>query len=71
VVLVGHSYGGMLITGAAAALLARDRQRLRKLAYIDAMVPLPGEGWGDTHAPEVVAARRAAAVAARQRAAAT
>jgi hypothetical protein len=63
VVLVGHSCGGMVITGAAAALLARDRQRLRKLAHIDAMVPLPGEGWGDTHAPEVVAARRAAAVA--------
>ena len=63
VVLVGHSYGGMVITGAAAALLARDPRRVRGLAYVDAMVPLPGEGWGDGHAPEVVAARRAAAAA--------
>ena len=63
VVLVGHSYGGMVITGAAAALLQRDPQRVRRLVYVDAMVPLPGEGWGDAHAPEVVAARRAAAAA--------
>ena len=44
VVLVGHSYGGMVITGAAAALLQRDPQRVRRLVYVDAMVPLPGEG---------------------------
>jgi hypothetical protein len=31
--------------------------------YLDAMVPLPGEGWGDAHPPEIVAARRAAAAA--------
>ncbi len=60
-VLVGHSYGGMVITGAAAALRALDPQRVRSLVYVDAMVPLPGEGWGDAHPPEVVAARRAAA----------
>jgi pimeloyl-ACP methyl ester carboxylesterase len=36
---------------------------VRKLVYVDAMVPLPGEGWGDAHAPEIVAARRAAAAA--------
>ncbi|MCU0920830.1 MAG: alpha/beta hydrolase [Burkholderiaceae bacterium] len=62
-VLVGHSYGGMVITGAAAALLAREPARVRSLVYVDAMVPMPGEGWGDTHPPEVVAARRAAAAA--------
>lgn len=62
-VLVGHSYGGMVITGAAAALRARDPARVRGLVYVDAMVPLPGEGWGDAHPPEVVAARRAAAAA--------
>ena len=62
-VLVGHSYGGMVITGAAAALQARGPKRLRSLVYVDAMVPLPGEGWGDAHAPEIVAARRAAAAA--------
>jgi pimeloyl-ACP methyl ester carboxylesterase len=60
-VLVGHSYGGMVVTGAAAALQARAAGRLRGLVYVDAMVPLPGEGWGDAHSPEVVAARRAAA----------
>jgi pimeloyl-ACP methyl ester carboxylesterase len=60
-VLVGHSYGGMVITGAAAALLAREPARVRSLVYVDAMVPMPGEGWGDAHPPEVVAARRAAA----------
>ena len=63
IVLVGHSYGGMVITGAAAALLERDAQRVRGLVYVDAMVPLPGEGWGDSHSPEIVAARRAAAAA--------
>ncbi|MFO1331174.1 MAG: alpha/beta hydrolase [Rubrivivax sp.] len=63
-VLVGHSYGGMVVTGAAAALCARrGAGGVRSLAYVDALVPLPGEGWGDTHAPETVAARRAAAAA--------
>jgi pimeloyl-ACP methyl ester carboxylesterase len=56
-VLVGHSYGGV-ITGAAAALRSRDPRRVHSLVYVDAMVPLPGEGWGDAHAPEIVAARR-------------
>lgn len=59
VVLVGHSYAGQVITGAADAL----RGRVRQLVYVDAMVPLPGEGWGTQHAPEVVAERQAAAAA--------
>jgi len=57
ITLVGHSYGGQVITGAADALAGRVAQ----LVYVDAMVPLPGEGWGSNHAPEVVAARQAAA----------
>ncbi len=61
VVLVGHSYGGMPITGAADQLLKRNPRALRHLVYVDAMVPLPGEGWGDKHSAEVVAARTAAA----------
>jgi pimeloyl-ACP methyl ester carboxylesterase len=61
VVLVGHSYGGMAVTGAADRLLARDPHAIRHLVYVDAMVPLPGEGWGDQHGPEIVAARTAAA----------
>jgi pimeloyl-ACP methyl ester carboxylesterase len=62
-VLVGHSYGGMVITGAADRLLQHDAQAVRHLVYVDAMVPLPGEGWGDQHSPELVAARTAAAEA--------
>jgi len=63
IVLVGHSYAGQVITGAADALLSRGTGTLRQLVYVDAMVPLPGEGWGSNHPPEVVAARRAAAAA--------
>ncbi|MBK6853376.1 MAG: alpha/beta hydrolase [Burkholderiales bacterium] len=63
IVLVGHSYGGMVITGAADRLLSRSRAALRHLVYVDAMVPLPGEGWGETHTPDLVAARTAAALA--------
>jgi pimeloyl-ACP methyl ester carboxylesterase len=63
IVLVGHSYAGQVITGVADVLLARGTAGLRQLVYVDAMVPLPGEGWGSNHAPEVVAARRAAAAA--------
>ena len=59
IALVGHSYGGQVITGAADALAGRVKQ----LVYVDAMVPLPGEGWGSNHAPEIVAARQAAAAA--------
>lgn len=61
VVLVGHSYGGMVITGAAAALESAERARVRGLAYVDAMVPLSGEGWGVGHSPEIAAKRIAMA----------
>ena len=63
IVLVGHSYGGMVITGAADRLLKQDAQAVRSLVYIDAMVPLPGEGWGDKHDAATVASRTAAALA--------
>lgn len=39
VVLVGHSYGGMVITGVAD----RVADRLRRLVYVDAFVPESGE----------------------------
>jgi pimeloyl-ACP methyl ester carboxylesterase len=61
VVLVGHSYGGMVVTGAADRLLARSPTALSKLVYLDAMLPLSGEGWGDQHSADVIAARTAAA----------
>ncbi|MFF7249252.1 alpha/beta fold hydrolase [Embleya sp. NPDC008237] len=38
-VLVGHSYGGMVITGAAD----RAADRVRSLVYVDAMVPGHGD----------------------------
>ena len=43
VILVGHSYGGMVITGVAA--LRRDR--LRRLVYLDAALPDPGQSLYD------------------------
>jgi pimeloyl-ACP methyl ester carboxylesterase len=63
ILLVGHSYGGMVITGAADRLLQADAQAVAGLVYVDAMVPLPGEGWGEQHSAEVIAARTAAAQA--------
>lgn len=39
VVLVGWSYGGMVITGVAD----KARNRLRKLVYLDGQLPRPGE----------------------------
>ncbi|MDH4059406.1 MAG: alpha/beta hydrolase [Aquincola sp.] len=63
IVLVGHSYGGMVITGATDVLTSRSPNPLRQLVYVDAMVPVPGEGWGSGHPPEVVATRLAAAKA--------
>lgn len=43
VILVGHSYGGMVITGVADRLPAR----IRKLVYLDAMLPNDGESAQD------------------------
>jgi pimeloyl-ACP methyl ester carboxylesterase len=40
VVLVGHSYGGMVISGVAALV----PERLRRLVYLDAFVPRDGQG---------------------------
>lgn len=63
VVLVGHSYGGLVVTGVADRLLAQAHNRLRQLVYLDAVVPRPGESWSSTHSPETVAGRSAAAAA--------
>ncbi len=43
VILVGHSYGGMVITGAAA----RCADRVAKLVYLDAQKPKGGEALVD------------------------
>jgi pimeloyl-ACP methyl ester carboxylesterase len=51
VVLVGHSYGGMIITGAAD----RVPDRVRRLVYWNAFVPNNGECLNDMVPPHYVA----------------
>ena len=58
VTLVGHSFGGIPITGVAA----RMPDRIRKLVYLDAGVPGPGESALSALAPEEQERRRKAAV---------
>lgn len=58
-VLVGHSYAGMLAT----AIADRMTGRLSHLVYVDAVVPKPGESWSSTHAPAIRKARMDAAKA--------
>lgn len=57
VVLVGHSFGGVTISGVAD----RIPNRLSRLIYLDALVLQDGESPFDSFAPEMVAARRKAA----------
>lgn len=58
VVLVGHSYGGMVITGAADAM----PERIASIVYLDAFVPEDGKAVWDYFLPE----RRAAVLEAAQ-----
>jgi len=59
VILVVHSYAGMLGT----AVADRRPQGLRHLVYLDAVLPKPGESWSSTHASATRNARIAAAQA--------
>jgi pimeloyl-ACP methyl ester carboxylesterase len=61
VVLVGHSYGGMVITGVADQLQQSHPGLLASLVYVDAMTPHPGESWSSQHSPETIAQRLASA----------
>jgi pimeloyl-ACP methyl ester carboxylesterase len=54
VVLVGHSYGGMVITGVAD----RAPDRVGHLVYLDAAMPAGGEALADIAAPLMDLARR-------------
>jgi pimeloyl-ACP methyl ester carboxylesterase len=54
VVLVGHSYGGMVITGAAD----RAHGRIKRLVYLDAFVPESGKCTLDYVVPERAARMR-------------
>jgi pimeloyl-ACP methyl ester carboxylesterase len=49
VILVGHSYGGMVITGVAE----RVPERLAQLVYLDAFVPEDGQSLADILGPEI------------------
>ena len=55
VVLVGHSYGGYVVTGVADRL----RGRLARVVYLDALIPTDGRAVSDASTPEQVAAARA------------
>ncbi|MCC8940865.1 alpha/beta hydrolase [Bradyrhizobium sp. Arg68] len=56
IVLVGHSYGGMVATGVAD----RMRERIAQLIYIDAFVPRDGQSLFDLLEPAVAQMRKAA-----------
>lgn len=55
VVLAGHSYGGMVITGVAD----RVPDRIRRLVYCNAFVPNDGESLTDMAPPHIVEAFQA------------
>jgi pimeloyl-ACP methyl ester carboxylesterase len=54
-VLVGHSYGGVLIT----AVADRMPERIAHLVYVDAVITRSGESWSSIHDDATRAARRA------------
>lgn len=51
VVLVGHSYGGMVIT----AVADRVPEKIKKLVYVAAVLPMDGESMFDAVGPEISA----------------
>lgn len=53
VILVGHSYGGMVVTGAAD----RAADRVGKLVYLDAANPADGQSLLDVAGPMIAATR--------------
>ena len=59
VVLVGHSYGGLIITGAADRLDGSGA--IARLVYLDALAPQDGSYWSDFNTPAAAAARHASA----------
>ena len=59
VILIGHSYGGMVATGVAD----RARSRISQLVYLDAFAPKDGQAVFDLIAPEAGAKMREGAAA--------
>lgn len=60
VVLVGHSYAGMVITGVADRLQREQAGLLVHLVYLDAALPRPGDSWSSAHSEDTRQARIAA-----------
>ncbi len=56
IILVGHSFGGLVITGAAD----RRPERIRHLVYLDSMIVRDGQCALDGLPPEIAASRRLA-----------
>lgn len=54
VILVGHSYGGMVVTGVAD----RAADRIGHLAFLDAATPKNGQSLVDVAGPVILAARK-------------
>jgi pimeloyl-ACP methyl ester carboxylesterase len=54
VVLAGHSYAGLVISGVAA----RATSRIRQLVYLDALLAEDGHSWADAFPPDIAEARR-------------
>lgn len=57
VLLVGHSYAGMVVTGVADRLQAAAPGLLAQLVYLDAVLPYPGDAWSTPHDDETKAQR--------------
>ncbi len=57
-IIVGHSYGGMIITGAAD----RSTDRVGHRVYLDAAYPTNGQSLVDHAGPMILAARQAARI---------
>jgi len=62
VLLVGHSYAGLVITGVADRLQQARPGLLARLVYLDASVPYPGDSWSTPHTPETRQSRIDAAL---------
>lgn len=54
VILVGHSYSGVVVTGAADRLPGR----IARLVYLDAVVPRSGDSWSSGHSEDTREQRR-------------
>ena len=59
-VLAGHSYGGMVISGAAD----KGWRKITRLIYLDAFLPEDGQSLNDLTSPERAAAAQTAAILA-------